>query len=634
VVVYPQSLDERTAVVRDRNGAAVGSRCLWSAPGEPLEVWFDARAAGGAPSVWLGKHVTTAPWEPEAGLVLEIRSRPDGPFDTAAQIIELWQHAAQVQGRSWSERIFQGANPHGPSVDLIARFTGSFIAPSTGAYDLATISDDGSVLLVDGKQVADWPGGHGPEGGQHAEHHGIVNLTAGRHRIDYTVVQGVGGFTAVVAWKPPGAQDWQPMPATAFAGTASWTAIKPETPNGPDPAAVRWDNTAHAALATEGLDPSMCLMRVQTSGPAKHVAWRFTDGEAAEGSDVMHWWLAPGLRQVAVEFQPESGPTLQRVVPVAVHPDWLQSEQFPGEHPHAWRKVLTSRAFAAAPPGEVAAALRLALAADEAPLITHIADEVPKPTAAVVAVDPELALRAALRLQDAEVRRYRDAATWLQAVVDAPGIPADCTARARLHLGGLRLHVDGDAEQALAAWQGLAADALGAGDRRLLALYRADAVLLSGDTAAAQTAYRAIGTVVDPADRNYVVRRRLRLELARDRISQGNWDEAETLLREIEWETPLERLGQETGPLLMRIWLARGELARARVRGRMLTAGDDGPRTPDILLLAARVELAGNDRAAASRLITRLRTDHPFSEAAAAAHDLLPASATPTKAKP
>ena len=127
----------------------------------------------------------------------------------------------------------------------------------------------------------------------------------------------------------------------------------------------------------------------------------------------------------------------------------------------------------------------------------------------------------------------------------------------------------------------------------------------------------------DPASREYVLRRRLRLELARDRLSQGRWDEAERSLREIEWETPLERLGDETGLLLLRLWTARGEVQLARTRARMLLAGEGGTREPEVLLAAVRIELAAKDVESARRLIARLRKDHPYSEAAALAAELL-----------
>ncbi len=628
VVVFPQTVDETEAVVCDARGKRVGTRCLGAGKGQPLEVWFDAAITGEAPRVYVGRNLGVAPWDPPAGLMLEVRSRPPGPVDTVPQILALWDQAGTVQGRGWQGRIFLGANPFGPSVDLLARFTGWFTVATAGDYELALVSSGGSVVSVDKNQVVAWPGWHGPEGGLRGERHGRVTLSAGRHRLDYLMAQPDSGLTAMLAWKPPGATAWQPMPESAFAGVAPWRAVTAETPAGPDPLAIRWQIAGHVAPAGELAEPSLVLMRLglATPLPGRTLRWRFADGETATGDDAGHWWLAPGLRDVVVELA--DPPVLSRTVAVAVRPAWTQVDPIPSAWSGQWRPVLTGRDLARGPAEDFAAALRLVTAGDEPALTGKFLDGNPNPSPGLAQRFPDALLKFALLIQGAEVRRYRESAAWLRVLADTPGVPPGFVAKARLHLGGHRLHLEGDATGATALWNQLEVSALEPEDRRLLGIFRADALLLAGDSAAAQRAYRAVGTVVQADDREYVMRRRLRLELARDRLAQGNWEEAAKTLKDLEWETPLERQGHETAPLLMRLWLARGELARARVRGRMLCQGDDGPRTPEILLLAAKIELAGGDVAAAERLVKRLRTDHPFSEAAAAARDLI------TSAKP
>lgn len=340
-----------------------------------------------------------------------------------------------------------------------------------------------------------------------------------------------------------------------------------------------------------------------------------TTGVGGEGRVLDHWWLAPGQRSLTVAFRVGGGAPQTRTLALAVQPAWQQAGPLPEAHAHQWRKIILGRRYADLPPGELAAALRLALAADETALYVGLSDDAVRAAPALASADPALALRFALALQGAELRRYGAAATLLAAV----GTP-----RARLHLGGLRLAVDGDAAAAAAAWSGLDPAALDDGDRRLLGIYRADALACAGDVAGARSAYRALPAVADPASRDYVLRRRLRLELARDRLSQGRWAEAEQALREIEWETPLERLGDETGLLLLRLWTARGEVQLARTRARMLLAGEGGTREPEVLLAAVRIELAAKDVEGARRLIARLRKDHPYSEAAALAAELKP----------
>lgn len=620
VLVWPQSAEERSAVVVGAGGRRIGTRLLWHAAGEAMEVWFDAAAAGASAQLYVGADLAPAAWEPPAGLVLEVRPRPaDLPADTAEQILAQWDRAAEPQGRAWAERIFHGANPFGPSEELLARFTGWIDLPVAGTWRIATVSDDGSVLLIDGKQVAAWPGWHGAEEGARGQHHGTAQLAAGRHRIDYRVVQGGGGFCAAIAWLKPGAQrtEWEMVPASAFAGTARWLAQRPETPLGADWAAS-WRVVEHAAPGADAYDPSLVRMRLEVDGPAGACAWLPEDGGRYEARLADHWWLRPGQRRIAVEFRPQGGRPARRELTVAVHPAWLQPGPLPQDRPQQWRRIVRER-LASLPPADLAAALRLALAADETATLAEAAAGAAPRAAQAAEADPETTLALALRIQGAELRRYRDAATLLQAVAERRHPAA---ARARLHLGGMLLHVDGDRAAAADAWRGIAAADLPDGDRRLLAVFRADALLLGGEVEAARAAYRALPAVADAGDRDYALRRRLRLELARDRLSQGRWDDAEQSLREIEWETPLERMGDETGLLLMRLWLARGELHLARTRGRMLRAAGDGPRAAEALLVAARVELAAKDAAAARALIAQLRAEHPFSEAAALAAEI------------
>lgn len=617
VQVWPQAEGERSAIVVGRDGRPVGTRLLWQAPGEAMEVWFDAAAAGPAPQVYVGADLAPAAWEPPAGLVLEIRSRQDLPADTAEQILAQWDKSAAIQGRGWAERIFHGANPFGPSEELLARYTGWISLPESGSWKLATVSDDGSVLLVDGRQVVAWAGWHGPEEGMRGEHHGTVQLAAGRHRIDYRVVQGSGGFTAAIAWQKPGGKDWEMVPAGAFAGTAAYEAQQPETPRGAD-WAVSWRIVQHAAPGTDAYEPCLMQMRLELNGAVGTAAWTMDDAVRYSGRLVEHWWLRPGRRTVQVAFTPQGGQPAQRTLALPVHPAWLQAGPLPDDKPGFWRRIVRERA-AIVPPADLAAAVRLVLAADETTPLAEIAASAAPRAAALAEADPETALALALRIQGAELRRYRESATLLQAVAERKHPAA---ARARLHLGGMLLAVDGDRSAAAEAWRGIALGDLGDGDKRLLATYRADALLLGGEVEAARTAYRALPAVADAGNREYALRRRLRLELARDRLSQGRWDDAEKSLREIEWETPLERMGDETGLLLMRIWLTRGELQLARTRGRMLRAVGDGPRAAEVLLTAAKVELAAKDAAAAKALISQLRAEHPFSEAAAQAAEI------------
>ncbi len=78
-------------------------------------------------------------------------------------------------------------------------FTGSIDIKSSGAYVFFTKSDDGSKLFIDGKQVVDNDGLHGPR-----ENSGKITLSQGRHSIEVQFFERTGGEMLEVRYAGPG----------------------------------------------------------------------------------------------------------------------------------------------------------------------------------------------------------------------------------------------------------------------------------------------------------------------------------------------------------------------------------------------------------------------------------------------
>jgi hypothetical protein len=478
------------------------------------------------------------------------------------------------------------------------------------------------VLLIDGKPVAAWPGWHGTDGGRRGQHRGTVELKTGVHRLDYHVVQGGGGFCAEVAWQPPGADQPAVMPSAAFTPVASWQPERVEQPNGPLALAFTWEMSAHAAWGQPGAGPTLVEVRCRVIDPpaGKAVRWRFDDGGTATGAEVRHLFTAPGRRSVVAEA-PGLG-QVERMI--AVHPAWEQPADLPDERWSAWRKDLTARDWNAAPPADLEALARFALVLDDRVLVKLTAERLlaraggkpPLPTVATL-------LDLGLAVQDPDQRLYPLGRDLLRACTGRADDPA-VAERARLHLGGLLLHVFGDLAGGETELTAIRPEALADGDRRLLTIYQGDARLLANDPDTARARYLAAGTVVQPDDRGYALRRRLRLEQARDWASAGDWAAVEDQIRAIEWETPLERLGPDTGLILVRAWQGRKLLAQAASRCRMLIASTaDDPRRPEVLLAWTQVQLAAGESAGAARTADELSKQHPYSEAAARVRDII-----------
>lgn len=90
------------------------------------------------------------------------------------------------------------------------RFDGFVVVPKDGVYQFSTRSDDGSVLLLNGKAVVENDGLHSAD-----EKSGVVALKAGAHAISVLYFEATGGDELVVSWKGPGFEK-QAIPASAL----------------------------------------------------------------------------------------------------------------------------------------------------------------------------------------------------------------------------------------------------------------------------------------------------------------------------------------------------------------------------------------------------------------------------------
>ena len=591
-------------------GQPVGARILWSAPGAPTDVLFDA-SSGKPVTITFGVAGGPA-WEPHDGVILETRQRAEGPVDTWAQYQEVWKNSAPVQGRSVVPHVFDGLNRHGSSFEFVSRYDGWLHIEQAGIYTFVTVSDDGSWLFVDQTPICDWPGWHSPEEGLRGKYSGTIALNPGLHRFTYTHVQGSGGTVAEAAWKLPGAQNFNVIPPEAFGLVARFRADRCLS----DASAPWWEVDGHSRID----DETLVTVRLRTvSGAA--VSWSVAP---AAGGEALTWQgadarvvLAPGSWTV------KSGTSTRTM---QVTPLWTQVDDWDDARWKAQRAELMTSSDRL-PLTMIAAGLRMAKLADDPELTGRLADALvarlnAKKLVLAPGSGPELGW-IALRLQQPDLRRYDQASALFAAAIAAPGLDPAAADVLRLHFAGLRIHAFGDGATAEDLLKAIDRQRLSENDRRLSALYAADARLSQGDVAGCRERLAAVGDVVNPADAGYALRRRLRLEHARDLISRGELDAAEQPLREIEWETPRERLGSETGLLLARVWLGRKELPFALTRLRFLAlAAPDDPHASDVLLALVTTQLAAGDLAGAKATAARLKTDHPASEATARLADI------------
>jgi TolA-binding protein len=107
--------------------------------------------------------------------------------------------------------IGQQENPFGPDSDFSGWFSAWLQIDKPGRYYVATISDEGSLIRINGKTVAEWPGQHTRSAGAKGQFGSFVEFAAGAHPVDYFYFNNGGVSEAQLAWRTPGTTN--PLPA-------------------------------------------------------------------------------------------------------------------------------------------------------------------------------------------------------------------------------------------------------------------------------------------------------------------------------------------------------------------------------------------------------------------------------------
>lgn len=610
VVALPDEADRYATGARawDATGRELGAAVLWASAGEPVLV---ACPPGVAP-------VTIAPgsggpaFTLAAGILTESRHRVDGPADTLAQARALWNRCTPVQGRTLLPNIFLGINPCGETRDFACDSIGFFRVDAPGTYRFATLSDDASFLLIDDQPLVAWGGWHGLDGGWHGEHGAAIALSAGVHRLEYLYVQNGDNPIQEVAWSTPS------HPAPAVMPPESFLPVVHARVAGRSDGGPWWSWEIRGSSVIEGAALAVVELVAHDAGGCR---WQLPDGTVVEGDACTHAFAGSGPRTISLVCA--QGPPLRRTI--AVHPCWSQVDEWSDAWTERARAQFLAQDVLAMPPADVLVQVAYAAAIPDRGWIAHIGEAVASAPQRVGREGAPLLARLGFELQHAEIRHYEQAHACFQALLAL--IPGHDPLREHvaLHDAGLLINGFDRAADGLAQLATIDPHLLAGADPRLLLLYRGDGALGQGDADGARACYRQAGDVVDAKDLGYTLRRRLRLEQARSCLARREWEQALDLMREIEWETPLERLGPETGLIKAAAYLGRGEVPFARACCRhLLTALPVDASRAEVLLALIRTDLAGHDRGEAVDAGRRLVADFPYSEAAARAKDILP----------
>lgn len=242
-------------------------------------------------------------WTAQEGLLLEVREYRECNLNSFSSVKQAFESAKPI-GADYVQGVFHAGNPftlvRGP---YMSRYTGVIQIPKTGTYGFYTSSQDCSFLLIDGKIVVEAPGRHPPEYRARPDSRKEISLTAGPHQFEYYHVATTEAGIAVAAWEVdprPGVAAPTAIPADVFRTSA---IVRPSV--GPPMSPTQrflpdFRFKILGAVALPDNETPLIVVEFQDASPAPLVSsarleWDFGDGQTAQGPNVSHVFLRPGL---------------------------------------------------------------------------------------------------------------------------------------------------------------------------------------------------------------------------------------------------------------------------------------------------------------------------------------------------
>ncbi|MFO8013556.1 MAG: PKD domain-containing protein [Phycisphaerae bacterium] len=613
----PDAADIRVAVQGRR---LVGHRVLQVGPGDLVRVAFEAVPDLERYYVYFGNPAAEAvePFEIRRGLLLEVRMGEAGSQPgTLEAFRKAWREADPV-GADFVPEVSLGYNPFMDSRrSALLHFTGYFVPPRPGTYDITTSSQGGSWLHVDEQPVVAWPGDPGPSGRVPDSRSEQLPLTRRPHRLDYRNATSGGRTVAVAAWRTPEQKGkaYAPIPADAFLPIARGRLVEMDLKGEP---LVADFFPEHAG---EAWWPDRYAVRMRFRNLSKGISttggtfiWNFGDGQTATDPEPEHVYLADG--DYKVTLQARRG-TRSHTFETVVHVDRHWRAQDREEIDDAGDYARTVAAYDLA----TLDLRNLALAVD---LFEH--EKLQKPLIAAASelvfnrkgMPDEQVLETGLLLGESlrTAEQYQDALRTYERL-EGRLQRRDRKARAAVRIGETMLR---DLRQY---------DAAGKAYRRVLETYRrvgaswelrrahvglGDIYRHRGKGEEARKAYaaaRAIEVAPRPP-RMEAVRIGTLARYVEEYTREQNWEYAFKYLDEWAWEFPLAKLEGHWSLLRARALRAKGDREAALREALDLTgANPDSAYAVRLLMLAAECYVERGNREKARLLLQTAVEDYP-----------------------
>lgn len=603
--------------LRDAQGAERPCGLL-DAAGGLTAFYFAAR---GGETLYLYPAATAARPAPgldhTSGLLHQARAYDGREVLSAAQFDELWRAAPHL-GARFEEQVYSAFNPFGANSNTLHRYDGFLRVDQPGETAFCTASTDASFLLLNGREVASWPGRHPVKAGLDGSRRGRVSLQPGLYRFTYLHANGGAESYAIAAHVPPGETRHSVIPAAAFP-PASYALVGPlEARDGAPQAEFLWEHRQMVNLRSHALY-ALAFEAALPKGSDAACAWDFGDGARGSGAKAEHLYFAAGPKTVTLNVTFADGRTAVSRQAVAVTPRHGQEESNEARTLALLDQAVRQERESAIEPAGYALISR--------GFFFYLKEE----RAAAFA---ERALAAADRLPPDDVAPlFNELALGVQPVNESYELAERCfrallkhapapraRASAALHLAGLLnlcLNRPQEARDLLAS---LRREDLADWEPRLLDIYLADAALVLDDVATARRLYLAIpkpANVVDGSrlDRAALFDYNTRHFRLQNLLTQKLYREALEELDLLEWEIPEERAAPRTNLLKVRALAGNGQPRKAVVcLQRALLADVDETCRPALRLELARLYDELGQLAQAKHQAALIRKESPWTQ--------------------
>jgi PKD domain len=626
-------------------GLPVGSDLLWSAPGEPVTLIFDATSNSKKFQVYVGSN-----WPPlhlpdkEAGVWLETREGDGAVIAHGDDMLKAWKQSEnKVVGRALIDGIYEGGNRFGSQRNLFLHFQGWFDLVSPTHLDFAPISTDATFVFVDGKNVVEWPGTHDWRTPPSGPPQGGIDLPAGRHGVDYynAYVVPSAPLLCTLAIKGGPFPQWTSQQPTKsiFRPATQYQVTGYDLQSAPTAGATQADAPTMAlsqhleseSIIQSDLDVGFISLEMTTL-PASTgtLTWTFDDGTSVQGATVKHLFARPGVRTVQVAVQEGDKPVTILTQTLHVHPQWVGmnggSAQLHPEH----KADILGRDPAKMSASDLVSCYAILGNYQEWDSLLKFVPALCAKMPGVAETDLPFLRDVVLAQVPGDRAHYAEEIQLLRAMVDraGQGKPSPDTValanKMRLVLARMLLATTDQIEDVRKILDAITPETLADEERRSLAILRADLTLATGDVASAKKQYEDLTGQPSGPDVRSSIRRTGRIGQARAYLDAKDIDSAEDALREVARDAPIEKLAPDWALTELRLKQDEKLPALAYLWAKRLLPVIKGNDRSELLFRLADLAFAQNDSDLAHKSLSELLKKYPYSAEAAQAKEKWP----------